>query len=656
MSEFAEWQSIAGWLGGTVAAVAVSPAFLTDHLALAATPAGIYRSTDGGRRWAWSGQGITEPVAVTVAFAPTRQPDPPKAFAATQGGRLFVAEDGGVQWRELTGWAGLGVITSLVISPNFAADQTLFVTTDAGVFRSQDGGQSWESSTFGLHDLQTLCLACPPDFTSHEEPATPHASRRNPHSTLWVGTAAGGFYRSRNAGRSWRDAGAGLPDDAIVALLVSPKFATDQTLYLGTETRGLYRSRDGGATWQLLYADLAAAGVTCLAAFSDQQLVLGTSTGLYWSADGGQSWQAANADDLVIISLAVAPDGTGLAATLENGIYRSSDGGQSWQAASTGLAAHAPPVVLPVSDHTLLMLDSNGQLAAAHTGQARPQLNLTTTPGPLVAIASALVDGMPTLFAATPDGLVYTTWQASELEWRAGPASKQIFPMIVATPASAPLWLCLGDQAGLLYRWDGAEQLQCINANPPWAGETLLTLAFALQDGTAQMLVAVTAQQEAATGHYRLQLWQSQDGGLDWENLAVLATEIPSVALAWPVDPQEAALFVATRHRVIKIFTEPASQELRSTQSFLESALNITALTASPTYASDHTLWAATTRGVYQSSDSGATWTKLGMGLDERSVVALLPPTPTQPLQAVTLGGEVWVLAGDQSVLQKFGD
>jgi hypothetical protein len=144
-----------------------------------------------------------------------------------------------------------------------------------------------------------------------------------------------------------------------------------------------------------------------------------------------------------------------------------------------------------------------------------------------------------------------------------------------------------------------------------------------------------------------LQLWQSHDGGLGWENLAGLVSELPAVALAWPVDPHEAALFVATRHRVIKLFTEPDSHELRSTQRFLANTLNITALAASPAYATDQTLWAATTQGVYQSSDGGDTWANLGAGLEARSVVALVPPTATHPLRAVTLGGAVWALAED---------
>lgn len=633
-----QWQPTTAWLGGTVSGIALSPVFITDQLVLAATLAGVYRSTDGGQHWAWSSSGISEPMVLAVGFAPALADGTTLAWASTQGGRLFCSANGGITWSELTAWAGLGVISSLVFSPAYATDQTCFVTTAGGVFRTQDGGQSWESSTFGLHDLQTLCLACAPDFASGEQSA---------NEVLWVGTAAGGFYRSRNAGRSWRDAGTGLPDDAIACLLVSPHFADDQTLYVGTEANGLYHSTDGGLTWALLNADLATASAAVLAMTPARRLLLGTGSGLYGSADGGRTWVLAEGGEFIATTLALAADGTLLAGTLHSGVYRSTDGGRSWQDANAGLVAHAVPLVCRTADQALLALDNQGWLAGWEPAGQWMLLNADDQVGALTAFTVADLNINPTLFAAGADGRLWCMVGAEhQAAWAevASAVEERIFTLLATAqrPDQSPL-LYLVDQGSLVYRWENQADLQPTSTKVPWAGETLLQLALAPTDVSGQSLLVVSTRR-GATGHYRLQLWESQDGGQQWAHLAALVSEIPAVALAWPVDPHEQALFVATRHRVIKLFYQGASRELASTQSFLESSLNITALAASPTYAADRTLWAATTRGVYHSTDGGATWQSLGRGLDERSVVAIFPPSAHAPLQAVTLGGAVWRL------------
>lgn len=146
------WRRCGAWMGGTIAALAVSPQFGKDSLILAATVAGLYRSTDGGQQWA-CGQSLSDPRITAVAFAPVGEAAMPVAFAATADSRLFCSHNSGEAWQEVAAWAGLGLISTITVSPAYAADQTLFVATPEGIFRSQDGGASWESSTFGLLDL-----------------------------------------------------------------------------------------------------------------------------------------------------------------------------------------------------------------------------------------------------------------------------------------------------------------------------------------------------------------------------------------------------------------------------------------------------------------------------------------------------------------------
>jgi hypothetical protein len=161
-------------------------------------------------------------------------------------------------------------------------------------------------------------------------------------------------------------------------------------------------------------------------------------------------------------------------------------------------------------------------------------------------------------------------------------------------------------------------------------------------DTAHPQLVAVTAR-PTTSGHYHLRLWENQDGGAQWAHLAGLESEVPAVALAWPRDPVEQAIFLATRNRVIKIYR--AGEQLDVSQAFLEEEIGITALVASPDFAVDHTLYAATNRGVYRSVDVGESWQSYGLGLAEQTIVGLFPAVGTGGLLAVGLGGAIWLLA-----------
>ncbi|MCB0060566.1 MAG: hypothetical protein KDE19_00555, partial [Caldilineaceae bacterium] len=131
-----DWQFVGAWRGGTVSSVAVSADFENDGIALAATGAGIYRTTDHGKGWQRAITGFTDVSAVAITFAPDNRGERPIAFASAETGRLYRSEDGGMTWSELTTWAGLGLVTAIALSPDYANDKTIFVGTPNGVYRS----------------------------------------------------------------------------------------------------------------------------------------------------------------------------------------------------------------------------------------------------------------------------------------------------------------------------------------------------------------------------------------------------------------------------------------------------------------------------------------------------------------------------------------
>jgi photosystem II stability/assembly factor-like uncharacterized protein len=219
-------------------AVALSPAFASDHSVFAGVAGGILRSFDGGQNW-------------QVAELPTPPP----------------------------------VVSTLAVSPNYAQDGTLFAgTLQDGVFRSADRGQSWAAWNFGLLDPNVFCIAISPDFARDE--------------TLFVGTETG-IFQSTNGGRSWQEVD--LDEYAPASsLALSPGFADDGLLWAGTETCGLLRSEDRGLSWARVGQDVITAAINQVIlspqypARPDLLVLLGDA--LLISRDGGASWSDWQAD------------------------------------------------------------------------------------------------------------------------------------------------------------------------------------------------------------------------------------------------------------------------------------------------------------------------------------------------------------------------
>ncbi len=255
-----------------------------SHLQLGGTTwHGVAKTVDAGRTWElmWKeGQAPAPNVHdawITQTFGTDWGENPlmlgvadqdPNLCYATDFGRTLATTDGGKNWtakysRRVPGaeWTttGLDVTTNYGIHFDPFHRERQFITyTDVGLFRSEDGGRSWESSIHGVPakwSNTTYWVIFDPKVPGRMWSVN-SGTHDLPRPKMWrhnsVETFRGGVCRSDDDGRTWRKSNTGMQETAATHILLDPTSPLQsRVLYVTGFGRGVYKSSDGGATWSL---------------------------------------------------------------------------------------------------------------------------------------------------------------------------------------------------------------------------------------------------------------------------------------------------------------------------------------------------------------------------------------------------------------------
>ena len=307
----------------------------------------IQRSVDGGRSWspvgnnfAYNGvpgthlwyDGTQHPWEFKRVWQLQPSPsDPDTVYAGVEDAALFRSTDGGLSWNELAGlrsaqghlWqpGGGGMcLHTILLDP--ANPKRLFVAISAaGAFRSDDSGESWLPINNGLNsgaelpDAQPEVGHCVHSLAMH--PSHPGVLFMQKHWDVM---------RSDNAGDSWHEVSGNLPSDFGFPIAVhahEPEtvyvvpIKSDSEHFPPDGKLRVYRSRSGGYEWEALTNGLPQ--TDCYVNVLRSAMAVDTldSCGIYFGTTGGQ-------------------------------VYASSDSGDHWQA-----IVHDLPSVLSVEVQTL---------------------------------------------------------------------------------------------------------------------------------------------------------------------------------------------------------------------------------------------------------------------------------------------------------------
>jgi photosystem II stability/assembly factor-like uncharacterized protein len=232
-------------------------------------PSALFESHDEGRSWQ-PVKGILEHPHRPKWFPGggglclhTIIPDPinPKRMhIAMSTGGVYRTEDGGESWQPRNSGVRAQFLPDkhpefgqcvhkVVMNPS--RPKRLYLQNHWGLYRSDDGGDSWKDIANGVPSDFGFPMAVHPNDpdTAYIIPLKSDEFRVTPEAKLRV-------YRTRNAGKSWEPMTRGLPQNGAYETVVRDSMATDALdpagVYFGTRSGKVFGSKNDGTAWSLL--------------------------------------------------------------------------------------------------------------------------------------------------------------------------------------------------------------------------------------------------------------------------------------------------------------------------------------------------------------------------------------------------------------------
>ncbi len=345
-----KWRSIGPYRGGRVIAVAGVPGDPYTFY-FGGVAGGVWRSTNGGLKWnpIFDKEAVSSIGAIAIADS-----NPNVIYVGTgeaclrgnisYGNGVYRSTDGGRSWTNI-GLKNTEHIGAVIVHPRnpdivyvAALGHAYGPNVDRGVFRTLDGGKTWEKVLFKDDHTGAIDVV----FDPHN-PNVLFAALYQVQRTPWSMDSGGpgsGLYKSTDGGATWkRLEGHGLPSSLMGRIGVSVSGAESNRVYALIEAKdasGLYRSDDGGDTWTKINDDqrLTQRAWYFTHIFADPKAVdtvYMLNTGMFRSMDGGKT-----------LSLIPAPHGDHHALWIDpmnpermingndGGATVSVDGGKTW--------------------------------------------------------------------------------------------------------------------------------------------------------------------------------------------------------------------------------------------------------------------------------------------------------------------------------------
>ena len=348
-----KWRNIGPNRGGRSIGVAGSPGRPLEYY-FGATGGGVWKTADGGTTWKPVADAALRTSSVgTVAVS---ESNPDIVFAGTgetelrgniiQGDGLYKSTDAGATWIP-SGLTETQAIARIRIHPT--NPDLIFVAAlghpfgpnpERGVFRSTDGGKTWEKVLYRNERAGAVDLCFDP-----KNPQVLFAALwevfRTPYS-LSSGGSGSGLFRSADGGNTWTEItrSQGLPKGTIGKIGVSVSGTDSNRVWaiIEAEDGGIFRSDDGGTSWTKVnderrFRQRAFYYSRIYADPRNRDRVYVLNTGFYRSDDGGKTYKTIRPPHGDNHDLWIAPnDPSRIINGNDGGANVSTNGGDTWTA------------------------------------------------------------------------------------------------------------------------------------------------------------------------------------------------------------------------------------------------------------------------------------------------------------------------------------
>ncbi len=321
---------------------------------------GVWKSTDAGDSWApisdalpslSIGDMAIDPSDKNVLYCGTGETNGGGGSVTYDGLGVYKSSDGGSTW-QASGLTATGSIGRIEVDPKrpervfVAAMGHLFGNNpERGVYRSNDGGSSWEQVLFVSDSVGAIDLVIHPQNTDTLFAVSWERIRR-PNTRVYGGPGSA-IWRSTDGGDTWAKLSGGLPAGSTVGRMGIAIAPSDPSVLYATIARtngafaGVYRSNDNGDSWALVPGN----GNPGYSSFGwwfgqirvhpeNSQQIYNLGVGWKESSDAGATWAEASpylhADYHAFYIHPANPDFQVVGN--DGGIFLSVDGGATWEA------------------------------------------------------------------------------------------------------------------------------------------------------------------------------------------------------------------------------------------------------------------------------------------------------------------------------------
>ncbi len=315
-----------------------------------ATGGGVWKTTDGGNTWSSIFDKDGAPSIGSIAVAGS---DPNVIYVGTgeacirgnisQGDGVWKSVDAGKSWKNV-GLKDTRAIGKVIVNPHdpdivfvAALGHPYGPNSERGVFRSTDGGKTWDKVLYKDEDTGAIDIAFDP-HNPHILFAALWQTRRTPWS-LSSGGPGSGLYRSTDGGATWKRLEEhGLPHGLYgrIGLAVAANSDRVYAIIENKEAGGFYRSDDGGDSWDLVNGghSLLQRPWYYMHVIADPQepnTVYIADVEFFKSTDGGHTFNKIKVPHGDNHGLWIDPKNTQrMIANDDGGVTISVDGGKSW--------------------------------------------------------------------------------------------------------------------------------------------------------------------------------------------------------------------------------------------------------------------------------------------------------------------------------------